>query len=176
MMYCWIIPVITGLLCALLGYLLGKACSNKKVKECERRNKNLEERLKECKEGVKTQKASQPEKQSFVSKQEPVKETPLIFDANVAKAAFGKKVKANDLTVVEGIGPKIKELFHSFDINTWEKLSKTSVERCQEILNSGGERYKFHNPGTWSRQAKLAFEGKWKELSEWQDKLDGGVE
>lgn len=175
MMYCWIIPVITGLLCALLGYLLGKICSNKKVKECEHKNKNLKERLKECGEKLENQ-ALQFEKQSFTSKQEQKKEVPLIFDADAAKAVFGKKIKANDLTVVEGIGPKIKELFHSFDVNTWGKLSETSVERCQEILNSGGERYKFHNPGTWSKQAKLAFEGKWKELLEWQDKLDGGLE
>jgi len=43
-------------------------------------------------------------------------------------------------------------------------------------LNSGGERFRLHNPGTWPKQAQYAFEGKWKELSEWQDNLKGGKE
>ena len=32
----------------------------------------------------------------------------------------------------------------------------------------------MHVPGTWPRQAGLAHEGKWEELSKWQDELDGG--
>jgi len=43
-------------------------------------------------------------------------------------------------------------------------------------LNTGGKRYEIHNPGTWPKQAGLAFEGKWKELNDLQDYLDGGVE
>ena len=91
-----------------------------------------------------------------------------------AKAIFGKKIKENDLTVVEGIGPKIKDLFHNFNINTWQALSETSVDKCQEVLNSGGDRFKIHKPGTWPKQASLAASGKWQELKDWQDQLDGG--
>lgn len=182
MIYCWIIPVIVGLLCALLGYLLGKMCFQGKTKECNRNYKKLKKEYDDCKKQHKELKQSLDslgkEKQHFSSQPQQVKQTivPLVFDADAAKTAFGKKIKADDLTVVEGIGPKIKELFHKFDVKTWEALSETSVERCQEILNSAGERYKIHNPGTWPRQAKLAFEGKWKELVNWQDELDGGVE
>jgi len=96
------------------------------------------------------------------------------FDADAAKAVFGKKIKQDDLKVVEGIGPKIEGLFHSFNIKTWKALSEASVEECQEVLNSGGERYKIHNPGTWPKQSQLAYEGKWAELLKWQDELDGG--
>jgi len=98
----------------------------------------------------------------------------IPFDADAAKAVFGKKIKQDDLKVVEGIGPKIEGLFHNFDIKTWKALSEASVEKCQEVLDSGGERYKIHNPGTWPKQAELAYQGKWAELLKWQDELDGG--
>ena len=51
-----------------------------------------------------------------------------------------------------------------------------SVEKIQEILDEAGPRYKTHNPGTWPKQAEMAAEGKWDELKEWQDSLNGGVE
>jgi len=98
----------------------------------------------------------------------------IPFDGDAAKAVFGKKIKQDDLKVVEGIGPKIEGLFHSFDIKTWKALSEASVEKCQEVLDSGGDRYKIHNPGTWPKQAELAYEGKWAALLKWQDELDGG--
>jgi len=41
---------------------------------------------------------------------------PVGFDADAATAAFGKKSKQDSLTVVEGIGPKIRELFHNHTI------------------------------------------------------------
>lgn len=98
----------------------------------------------------------------------------IAFNGDAAKAVFGKKIKQDDLKLVEGIGPKIEGLFHNFEIKTWKALSETSVEKCQEVLNSGGDRYKIHNPGTWPKQAELAYEAKWAELLKWQDELDGG--
>ncbi len=103
-------------------------------------------------------------------------EPELSFDAAAAKLALGKKIVADDLKIIEGIGPKIAQLFNENGVNTWYQLSKTPVERCQEILNIGGKRYEIHNPGTWPKQSGLAFEGKWKELNDLQDYLDGGVE
>ena len=103
-------------------------------------------------------------------------EPELSFDANAAKLALGKKIIADDLKIIEGIGPKIAQLFNENGVNTWYQLSKTPIERCQEILNLGGKRYEIHNPGTWPKQSGLAFEGKWKELNDLQDYLDGGVE
>ena len=98
----------------------------------------------------------------------------VSFDGGAAKMAFGKKVAENDLTIVEGIGPKIKELFHNFDIKTWAQLGATSVEKCQEVLNSGGKRYKVHNPKSWPMQSEMAAQGKWAELKKWQDEHDSG--
>ena len=71
---------------------------------------------------------------------------------------------------------KISDLpvFHKNGIHTWKALSETAVERCQEILDAAGASFKVHDPGTWAEQAKYAYEGRWKELKDWQDKLDGG--
>ena len=100
----------------------------------------------------------------------------FIFDGNAAKSVYGKTIKEDDLKVVEGIGPKIEELFQGAGIKTWKMLSETSVEKCQEILNTAGERFRVHNPGSWPKQAKLAYEGKWVELFQWQKDNNYGKE
>ena len=42
------------------------------------------------------------------------------------------------------------------------------------VLTKAGSRFTMHDPKTWSRQAGLASAGKWDELKQWQDELDGG--
>ena len=107
----------------------------------------------------------------------PVSSEPTLnFDAAAAKAAIGKKVVADDLKLVEGIGPKIEQLFHAGGIKTWYQLSVASIEKCQAVLDTGGKRYEIHNPSTWPKQAGLAYQGKWEELNTLQDRLDGGVD
>jgi len=53
-------------------------------------------------------------------------------------------------------------------------LFENSYSKLREILQKGGDRFKMHDPQTWSDQAKLAVEGKWVELQEYQDFLIGG--
>jgi len=180
MNWCILIPVIVGIICAILGYLLGKLLSGGNHNDCENRIRKIQTELDACKlnkvslEGdLRSTKASLASSLT-AAKVAPTSAALIAFDAAGAKAVFGKKVKENDLTVVEGIGPKIQELFHKHDVKTWKALSECTVDKCQTVLNSGGERYKIHKPGTWPKQAKLAYEGKWQELSDWQDKLDGG--
>ncbi|MCB0589584.1 MAG: hypothetical protein KDD06_30145 [Phaeodactylibacter sp.] len=86
------------------------------------------------------------------------------------------KVKQDDLKIVEGIGPKIEQLLRDAGINTWRDLAAASVERLKEILAEAGERYRLAVPDTWPKQALLAADGKWDELKELQDRLDGGRE
>jgi large subunit ribosomal protein L27 len=91
-----------------------------------------------------------------------------------AKAVFGKKIAADDLQIVEGIGPKIKDLLHAGGITTWALLADAKVEQLQFILDAAGDAYSVHNPGTWPQQAALARDGKFAELKALQDVLDGG--
>ena len=184
---CYLIPALVGLICGILGYLLGKMLSGSnsddynyksELDACNQKNSQLKSDIEILRGQINKPKAS-TQKVSLVS--EPVvkassKTAEIAFDAAAAKAAFGKKVKQDDLKIVEGIGPKIEELFKTSGILTWERLSETSVDRCNKILDKAGERYRIHDPGTWPRQAKLAYQGKWAKLKEWQDQLDGGRE
>lgn len=175
---CILIPLIVGLICAYLGYLLGKllsknTSSDQEVEHWKSEYNKLSRELQICKDkNIEWQTKYNDKSQSLMTKSE----ITIPFNPTLARTVFGKTIKQDDLTVVEGIGPKIRELFHSHGIATWKVLSETSIERCQEILDSEGERFSVHNPGTWPRQAKLAYEGKWQELLDWQDILDGGKE
>ena len=106
-----------------------------------------------------------------------VAEIPKVFvlDAASAKAAGFKLKGQNDLTVVEGIGPKINELFNNVGVITFAQLAKQTVPQMQKVLDDAGARYKLAKPGTWAQQAALAAENKWSELKALQDKLSGGV-
>ena len=181
MNWCILIPLLVGAICAILGYLLGKLLGGGKDDDCSERIGKLQTELDACRlskvslEGdLKIAKSSLTSSLGAATMAASSAVAVSSFDAAAAKAVFGKKVKENDLTVVEGIGPKIKELFHNHDVNTWKALSECSIEKCQTVLNSGGDRYKIHKPGTWPKQAKFAHEGKWAELLKWQDELDGG--
>ncbi|MCH3883825.1 hypothetical protein [Tenacibaculum aquimarinum] len=185
MNWCILIPLLVGLISAILGYLLGKllggsgdndaynariASLEADLKVCKSSRIRLESDLSSAKSSLSSGSGAANMASSFAG----AATTAIAFDGAAAKAAFGKKVKENDLTVVEGIGPKIQELFHNFDVKTWASLGATSVEKCQEVLESGGARFKMHNPKTWPKQAGLAAAGKWQELKDWQDALDGG--
>ncbi|MDX1701161.1 MAG: helix-hairpin-helix domain-containing protein [Melioribacteraceae bacterium] len=82
----------------------------------------------------------------------------------------------DDLTKIEGIGPKIAEILNSAEINSFKALAEKDVEKLKEILAEAGNRYKSHDPSSWPEQAALAAEGKWDELKQRQDELNGGRE
>lgn len=102
----------------------------------------------------------------------PNKEAPKA--AAPAAPKTSKSSDADKLTKIEGIGPKIEEHLNAAGITTFAGLAKTEVSAIQEVLNNAGKRYSIHNPGTWPMQADLAANGKWDELKDLQDKLDGG--
>lgn len=180
---CWLIPVLVGVISAILGYFIGCLLGGgEKLTETtanvdvyKNRISKLEADLEACKANKKStftggnSSIATPEVSSLATAP-----TGVAFDKAAAKAAFGKNIKQDDLTVVEGIGPKIKELFHNHEVTTWAGLADCSIEKCQEVLKSGGKRFEIHKPGTWPEQAKLAASGQWQKLKEWQDNLDGG--
>ncbi len=86
----------------------------------------------------------------------------------------GVKWKWDDLKIVEGIGPKIADLFIKAGIKTWHQLAETSADRLKEILDAAGPNFQIHDPSTWPAQARLADQGKWEELKVLQDELTGG--
>jgi large subunit ribosomal protein L21 len=83
-----------------------------------------------------------------------------------------KKVEADDLTKIEGIGPKVSKALIAAGISTFEALANASVEDIQKILSDAGLR--MMDASTWPQQARLAADGDWDALKKLQDKLSGG--
>lgn len=177
---CILIPALVGIICGILGYLIGKMNSKNvdnsaslslrtDLDNCKSNTHKLNAKISDLEEKLKS---STYNTSSFASGIVPF----ITFNKELASEVFGEKVKENDLKIIEGIGPKIEELYHKAGIDTWLKLSQTSIEKSQSVLDGGGEHFTIHNPGTWQRQAELAYKGKWQELKDWQDVLDGGKE
>ncbi|MEX0360924.1 MAG: hypothetical protein AB3N10_08035 [Allomuricauda sp.] len=178
--WCWIIPALVGLIAGILGYLIGKGKDagvvdySAELAALESENARLKAELEACNKKLADEAATEKTKAISSSLAPPSTSKSKGFDANAAKAALKRRVKENDLKIVEGIGPKIEGLFHNFGIKTWKDLSEISTVKCQEVLNSGGDRYRIHDPASWPMQAKMAYKGQWTELAKWQDKHKSG--
>jgi predicted flap endonuclease-1-like 5' DNA nuclease len=186
---CILIPVLVCLICAILGYLLGRLLSKNPeelprlrydLETCKKENErqlSLNTSLKNDIDSWKNKYNSiQADLEASKLKLTSVPDPGIPFDAVLAASVFRKKVVQDDLKIVEGIGPKIEKLFHDAGIRTWKALSETAVEKCQQILDNAGENYRIHNPATWPKQCEMAYLGKWNELKSWQDHLTGGKE
>ncbi|CAG5072836.1 hypothetical protein DYBT9623_04377 [Dyadobacter sp. CECT 9623] len=77
----------------------------------------------------------------------------------------------DDLKRIDGIGPKIEELFNKEGIHTYEQLSETSVIRMVGILKKAGPRFQIQDPSSWPKQAELAKNQEWEELEQFIGKL-----
>jgi len=118
--------------------------------------------------------APKPKKASTKKAETKSEEKPKTTKDTTKKTATKSKDGADDLTKIEGIGPKIAEHLNNVGITTFAELAKTKTEKIQEVLDNAGPRYKIHNPKTWAEQSQMAADGKWDELKKWQDELDGG--
>jgi hypothetical protein len=91
-------------------------------------------------------------------------------EAGPASARTGM---ADDLTRIEGIGPKISGLLQEAGISTFAKLAEANVDFLREIISNAGLTA-LSDPGSWPEQASLAAKGEWKRLEALQEELKGG--
>ena len=98
---------------------------------------------------------------------------PTPAGASTATRSRGKWA-ADDLKIVEGIGPAIERLLHAAGITTWRQLADTPVEQIRSVLRDAGSRFTMHDPATWPAQSGLAASGRFDELQTLQDELAGG--
>lgn len=91
----------------------------------------------------------------------------VVAEASEASAA-------DDLEIIEGIGPKIAGALVAAGVTTFAQLADMTPEAIQEIVSAAGIGSK--SPTTWPQQAGLARDGKFDELKAWQDELNGGQE
>ncbi len=99
-------------------------------------------------------------------------------DVEATKEAVAKETKteADDLTKIEGVGPKAAEALVAAGMSTYAAIAKGDAEKIKEVLTDASSRMAHLDPTSWPKQAKMAADGKWDELKEWQDNAKGGVE
>lgn len=103
-------------------------------------------------------------------------ETPVETIAEQPAKTKSTSKQQDDLTKIEGIGPKAAEVLQEAGVKTFVKLSKSTPEELKEILEKSGGHFNALNPATWPEQAELAAAARWDELKVLQDKLIGGKE
>ncbi len=77
---------------------------------------------------------------------------------------------ADDLEIVEGIGPKTAEALIAAGISTFAQLADANAETLREIISGISSK----DPETWPQQAAMARDGKMAELKVWQDEMNSG--
>ena len=122
-------------------------------------------------EGITTSGAKKAAPKKETKKAEPKAEKAAPKAA--AKKATGK---ADDLKKIEGAGPKAAEALVNAGFETFAKVAKATPEELSNVLSEASSRLAHIVTDTWPKQAKLAADGKWDELKELQDRLDGGIE
>jgi predicted flap endonuclease-1-like 5' DNA nuclease len=94
----------------------------------------------------------------------------------ILAALEGFTITGNDsFEIIEGIGPKISDLFKASGTNTFAQLAALSQSDMRKVLENGGSHFKLANPSTWAQQARMCHENRWIELRNLQKTLDGGV-
>lgn len=81
---------------------------------------------------------------------------------------LGFSGETENLTIFEGIDQEIQATLNKSGIHTWNDLAIADVSVLNKVLISGEIKAE---PGNWPKQAKMAMEGKWMELSRYQDQL-----
>ncbi|GGE26263.1 50S ribosomal protein L17 [Sphingobacterium cellulitidis] len=115
-------------------------------------------------------KTAQTEKKSTRRRGSSKKKATTTTESKEAKA----EKAGDDLTIVEGVGPKIAEVLAAAGIATYADLAKTDAEKVKEILTEAGSNFNTADPTTWAEQAQLAADGKFEELEKLKAELDGG--
>jgi predicted flap endonuclease-1-like 5' DNA nuclease len=101
-----------------------------------------------------------------------VKAPAVAAEAVASPTAAPEPPKPDDLTIIEGIGPKISALLQVAGIVTFAQLAATDVARLREIMLQANLR--IADPTTWPEQAALAAVDKWDDLKALQGSLKGG--
>ena len=98
----------------------------------------------------------------------------MAAGTRAATVDVGAAAQADDLTKIEGIGPKIAQVLADAGITTFAALAGTSAARLREILNAAGSRYRITDPTTWPEQAGHAARGEWDAFNDLVGRLKAG--
>jgi len=109
---------------------------------------------------------------NFIGKpgEERKREEPKVSNVEVVDTPVN--VEADDLTIIEGIGPKVVKVLGEAGILTFAQLAQANADDIQNILNDAD--LNMMDPTSWPAQAKLAADNDMDGLKKMQDELSGG--
>lgn len=81
----------------------------------------------------------------------------------------------DDLTLLDGIGPKVQGLLNEHGILRFGELAEMTPDGIQMILDEAGSAYQLCDPHSWPLQAKLAQAGRWTALKAYKASLKAGA-
>ena len=94
-----------------------------------------------------------------------------LIDVSAARAAGFNMKHAEDLTIIEGIGPKIEDLLRANGVAGLMQLAQLNEQELLDLLDRGGPNFRYANPASWAQQAALAVQNRWGELKQLQREL-----
>lgn len=95
--------------------------------------------------------------------------------SGVGTRATARSGSAHDLTMIEGIGPKIAAALVAAGIDSFDRLALATEAELRTALASAGLRF-APSLNTWSQQAEYAARGDWDRLKTYQGVLSAGRE
>ncbi len=94
-----------------------------------------------------------------------------------AKATRKKKGDGDDLTVIEGLGPKSAQALTTAGVTTYAQVAALSAEELEDIVKvKGGVRVLEGQTKTWPKQAQFLVKGDDAGFKKYTDHLVGGRE
>jgi len=122
------------------------------VKTASKEEAPVLEEVKEEKAEVKAEKVAKTTEAKEEVVAEPVEAKAAPKKAKAA--AESTETKGDNLTKLNGVGPKLAEILYTAGLNTFADVAGTSVEKFKEILEAAGSRYASKDPQPWIDQAK----------------------
>jgi predicted flap endonuclease-1-like 5' DNA nuclease len=93
--------------------------------------------------------------------------------AATAPAPEPESTEPDDLSKIEGIGPKLSEALIASGLGTYVKLAAASEDEIRTAIKAQGMRFAPSIP-TWAEQANYAARGDWDGLEAFQSTLTAG--
>lgn len=125
---------------------------------------------------------SGPQAQAVAGKSAPApraakKQAAPAAEVTAPKATRKKKGEGDDLTTIEGLGPKSAQALQAAGITTFAQIASSSAEELEDIVKvKGGVRILEGQAKTWPKQAQFLVDGDEAGFKEYTDHLVGGRE
>ena len=93
-------------------------------------------------------------------------------EQEVATLSAQANAMQDDLSILDGIGPKVSALLRFAGITSFSRLASTDIDRIKEVLEEENPNLlRLTDPSTWPEQARMAADGDWEALSALQNDL-----